>query len=184
MSPEFLRQRRNLIGINAIIILFKVAEISIKELTILGTTFDINKPEVIPYFVWTLWVYFLIRYYQYLRMESSFKIFMDLMDSVNRNLLNYVDLKFKTQPDKDGRYVKRALNNIGLWDWKYARVKHNYNSDAEIPQHLENKVISKLLIFKYVLKKTISMCVHTNYFTEYLLPFFVAFLALIISISN
>lgn len=174
MSPEFLRQRRNLIGISIIIILFKVAEISTDKLTVLGTTFEIGNPKVIPYFVWTLWVYFLFRYYQYINIEKTFNFVKRLTTKIH----NYVEIKIGIK-HKDGNLNEKSTNyrieNDGLWKWSYT------NQD-EVPR--KPIQINKFILFLYNLKSIISVSVKTNQFTEFILPLLLAIAAPIIAVSK
>src|SRR5688572_4338476 len=63
----FVRQRRNLNVTSLGLVLLVTAGISLKEISILGNTFELKRPEALPAAFWLAWAYFLVRYYQYLR---------------------------------------------------------------------------------------------------------------------
>lgn len=74
MGEGLLRQRRNLVIISGILIVFDFTSITIDKVNLLGIHFLVGKPENLIIIAWVLWAYFLLRYYQYLRDEPDLKI--------------------------------------------------------------------------------------------------------------
>src|SRR5229473_4667064 len=63
----FVRQRRSVIAASVILFFYESSGIRVDKITILGNTFPIANPNWVPAAVWLLWLYFLVRYYQYFR---------------------------------------------------------------------------------------------------------------------
>jgi hypothetical protein len=59
------RQRRLLVGVSIALTLFLVAGVSFDEVVVLGNSFNVKRPDLIPFAIWILWGYALIRYWQY-----------------------------------------------------------------------------------------------------------------------
>lgn len=74
LSPGLLRQRRNLIILSMFLILFDVATVHPEKLTIFGAELGLPKAGTYVFFAWLLLLYFVWRYYQYLREESDLGI--------------------------------------------------------------------------------------------------------------
>ncbi len=60
-----LRQRRNLVAICSIVAIVELAEVSLKDLNLLGVHLNVGKPEVLLYAMWLALAYWLVRYWQY-----------------------------------------------------------------------------------------------------------------------
>ena len=65
MTPDLLRQRRNLLLVSALLLFKKFAGVTISSVSVLGTSFEFGRPEAIDVALWILWVYALIRFAQY-----------------------------------------------------------------------------------------------------------------------
>ena len=71
MNADLLRQRRNLIGISAILLIFDFANVRIAKVSLLGTELLAGNVQVLAVCAWVIRFYILIRYYQYLRAEPD-----------------------------------------------------------------------------------------------------------------
>src|SRR5688572_2283141 len=65
MEEPALRQRRNLMAMSCLLLVFDFADISIAKVSILGTELVVGKPRVLIIFIWAVWAYALLRYYQF-----------------------------------------------------------------------------------------------------------------------
>lgn len=63
----FVRQRRNLIGISLVLLLYERLGIVIETINIFGNIARISNPSSLLVLLWIAWIYFLVRYYQYFR---------------------------------------------------------------------------------------------------------------------
>lgn len=74
MDEGLSKSRRNLIVLSVVLIVFDVAAVSISKVSVLGTELFVGNPSVVRAFLWVLWVYFLIRYAQFLGAENDLGI--------------------------------------------------------------------------------------------------------------
>ncbi len=63
----FVRQRRSLIAASLGLLLYVSSGIRLDAINVLGNTFSIARPALVPTALWVAWGYFFLRYYQYLR---------------------------------------------------------------------------------------------------------------------
>lgn len=82
MSEGLRRQRRNLILISCVLCFMKYGGINITKTTVLGTEIQFSNSLAIFLGLWVIWIYFLVRYYQYFMQEAVRKI----IDSFKKTL--------------------------------------------------------------------------------------------------
>lgn len=71
MTQGFIRQRRNLIITNILILFLALAKVQIEQLSVAGVQFGAFKnPKAILLFLWLAWAYFLYRYSVYFLEEG------------------------------------------------------------------------------------------------------------------
>lgn len=71
MTEGFIRQRRNLIITNILILVLALAKVQIEQLSVAGVKFGAFKnPTVLLVFLWLAWAYFLYRYSVYFLEEG------------------------------------------------------------------------------------------------------------------
>ncbi|EGR3355920.1 MULTISPECIES: hypothetical protein [Vibrio] len=73
MSTGLLRQRRNLLASSAVMPMFFVSQATVEKINVLGTVINIGSPSSINYMIGTVFVYFLLRYWQYYREENHLR---------------------------------------------------------------------------------------------------------------
>lgn len=71
MSEGILRQRRNLMVVSLIIILLSFGGVEIQEVGALGTKLVFAKKDALYIGLWSIFFYFLFRYYQYFLEEEN-----------------------------------------------------------------------------------------------------------------
>src|SRR2546429_8825377 len=64
---DFQRQRRVLVPMSLLLVFYEASGVRIEQITILGNTFPITDPSLVPVGLWIAWFYFCVRYYQYFR---------------------------------------------------------------------------------------------------------------------
>lgn len=113
-STAFLRQRRDLFVISAILLLVPIAEVQIADqisLQQLGMSLYIGRPEIISYALWILWAYWYIRYYQaYKNITRNF--YKEKLTSKVRS--NALICFRKLALSKDNDSIKKAYNQLKL----------------------------------------------------------------------
>lgn len=76
IRSAFIRQRRNLMGISIAVLFVTYSGLQFTKLNILGNEFVISNPRIINYFLWIAFVYWLVRYFQYMFALSGLRIYM------------------------------------------------------------------------------------------------------------
>ncbi len=175
MNCDLLRQRRNLLLISGFLIIFDFAHVDITKVSLLGTELVIGRPEVLINAVWFLWVYFFLRYYQYLREENNLKIKSTFIFHFKGLALNHVE---KCRIAKGLEKHDLQVFQEGLFNWD---VKNNtYNSDntwtsvtGALPRHY---------VVLWYIKSFFHLIMNTSKITDRVLPIIIAILAPIIKI--
>lgn len=83
MTEGLLRQRRNLMMTSLVIILLSYGGVSIEEVGALGTKLVFQNKNSLYFGLWTIYSYFLFRYYQYLLEEPDLGISKAYWNKVN-----------------------------------------------------------------------------------------------------
>lgn len=196
LREGFIRQRRNLI-ISSIVLLFSQASgMSIKKLSVFGNDIELAHPHSITALIWVATIYWLIRYYQYLRDLPStgtkdiyYRKFAAYIPNValNRLKAKRPDLLAipKDQPNakvylKLVEYVcfeKSEKFHIGTVASKIIINDVNYASEQDvgpIDVIIENKYLLKPKLFTLL-----HILLHTTKFTEYVLPILIFLMSVI-----
>ncbi len=177
---NFVRQRRNIILISIVLILFDFADIQIGKVSILGTNLIIGNPDIIHYFMWIMWTYFLIRYYQYFVQEENKQI----KDTFNDKFKEFTSSKtcnyFKEKHNiEDNRYKECKLEKIGFLSWNY--VYCIYNPVVGNEEKIREICPIHIVVFSFVYS-IFCVTVNTSKVTEYIFPFLLAFSVPIVKI--
>ncbi len=186
----FVRQRGSLIAASAILFFYETSGIRVEQITILGNTFPVANPASVAVAVWLLWLYFLVRYYQYFR-DLPKREFSEAWEGRFWHLLKTVTRRrfvreYRLEGEVKGT-PKFTLDEVvpvaqGPGDWRFVvkgSVQYNTGNvfrrttiDGEalrVPRHII--LFTRVRAWLYVIT-------HTRLGTEYLLPFLVAFVPL------
>lgn len=87
MSAGMLRQRRNLLGISVFMPIYLYSGAKMYKISFLGNEAKIENPEIITYSLIAMFLYFLLRYYQYFNEERGVIEFRAKMDDANSLVL-------------------------------------------------------------------------------------------------
>lgn len=185
----FVRQRRNLIGMSVILVLYEKLEIVIDSISILGNTARINDPSRVTLLLWIAWGYFLIRYYQYFR-DTPDKGFSTSYHSRLHALARRVaQSKFRREfiPTEKFDDVKGPLDfrfgDITVWSayphyWDLEmNVDVSYRTETGVANHSLHGCKINLSWKDLAIPKVRSLlhvALNTRLVSEYLLPFFIA----------
>lgn len=190
LIESFGRQRRNLLLISIFLLLFEIAGISeiSHEQNLFGVNFVIERPYVIPIFLWVIFFYFTIRYaqawhelglapgflYNHKFLEEELKTYANkiapALDEAKRLAVKDGKVLKSANPDVirllnhgDRFYVVELSYNIELLD-EGDRAIHHTNT-GEFRRTIKGR---DFLIIKY--KTFLKTYFYTNVFTEYFFP--------------
>ncbi|MFH7326451.1 hypothetical protein [Desulfurivibrio sp. C05AmB] len=174
MSEALQRQRRNVTALSSLLILFNFADVSIAKVSLLGTELLVGDPAKLAAFVWLIWVYFLLRYYQYWREEPDKGLSKAFRDRFDRCAKDYTGKDFVQDMHGSPRYYK--LSREGWFNWRYSVENvHPVEGNALVG---ENIPISIIRVCAWAIFSAIHVCINTPRVTEHVLPFPLAILAL------
>ena len=181
MNADLLRQRRNLIAISAILLIFDFAQVTITKVSLLGTDLLVGNVQVLMISAWVLWTYFLLRYYQYWRAEEARPIRL----AYRKRLDIYVRAYTKAQAVQDSAghmYDKYKINRTGIVSWKYTLQGYD-------PRHGSIKdglshTLPAWRLAGWALRSIAHVCIHTRHATDHILPFAMALAAPIVTLST
>jgi len=74
IRASFIRQRRNLMAISIVNLFVTLSGIKLNKLNLLGSDFDISRPQIITISLWIAFAYWLIRYFQLLHDSGNLDI--------------------------------------------------------------------------------------------------------------
>lgn len=184
-STTFLRQRRDLFAISALLLLIPIADIKVASTVAIqqfGMSMNIGKPEVIAYGLWILWAYWYLRYFQaYSALNKN-----HLIDAYSSEISRYLYplAKEKAEKLRDKLVTDNKFNdgsNVGydfkkqeyyLFRSEYTCGYSQYDASSSSPINIAEVIFIKG--FKYHLiqiKSLIKCCLKRIDITEYLLPF-------------
>lgn len=176
MTESFLRQRRNLFIINGVLLFSFMAKVNIDKLTIAGLSFNgFEKPEVIFLFIWTMYFYFLYRYFVYfLEYEKD-----TALEKWNSLMASIVDEKIRSIVDSHSSNVN-ARSISGYYQIKRNNMIVTFQSDRpedeSNPYSINNHEL-KLKKRDLILPQLSSLLRYsflTSMVTSYVLPFIVS----------
>jgi len=162
--------RRNLVVLSVGFILFSLGEATLGDgtgkttLTILSGSITFNNPNVLSYFAWIMFIWFLLRFWQF--------------SDHQKDWVNFTTAMYKS--DLMGRWFKEnnltGLNSyngdgfqpvFGDWEWPAVANEKFIISKREI--------FKKLRIFSYI-------AIKTEYFGQYYFPYCLAGIAILVTL--
>jgi hypothetical protein len=181
MNVDLLRQRRNLIAISAILLIFDFAQVTITKISLLGTDLLVGNVQVLMICAWVLWAYSLLRYYQYWRAEEAQPIRL----AYKKRLDTYVRAYTKAQAVQDSAgqmFNDYKIDRTGLASWTYTLQCYDprHGSIKDGPSH----PLPAWRLAGCSLRSIAHVCVHTHHATDHVLPFAMALAAPIVTLST
>jgi len=181
MNPDLLRQRRNLIAISAVLLVFDFARVKITKVSILGTELLVGDARVLMLCAWLLWAYFLLRYYQYWRAEKERHIRASFRSRMSAHARSYT--KAMAVQDSVGQvYDHYRIVRNGLLRWSH--VLEGYNP---VEGRVEAGPASHLPAWRmgwWTLRSAASVAIHTPHATDHVLPFALGIAAPIVTLCT
>lgn len=180
MNSDLLRQRRNLILVSLWLLVFDFADVTIGNISVLGTQLVVGSPRTLITLGWLMWAYFFLRYYQYWRAENR----RDIREAFTSRLDFYANAytRPKVLMDPAGQLPNFSIVKIGTLNWCYAHESYNPNTgytEAHIAPPLPR---TRMLLWS--VKSALFTCLNTTHATDHLLPFALAIAAPVVSLSK
>lgn len=167
MTSDLLRQRRNLILISVLLLAFVFLKIKVDKLSILGSEITVENPQGILVFVWIIWAYFLVRYYQFLREKSDLELISNINGRFSSKANSHVFKKLNKQFIQGSIEFSRA----GIF-WNY-RVMEYDPSISSVQETSSGQLPGTSALF-WFLGSSAHVFINTTKFTDYVLPLLVA----------
>ena len=174
MGADLLRQRRNLLIASLGLTAVQLAGATFQEsVSIFGAGITFQKPANLLYGAWVLWAYFFLRYWQYLNEEGD----LGISKTMNAWLLGRFDLYSDDYDDGTRYWIGFSLPDTWiLYEYNKERDEPEMSSKSDLD--IKNRLIKYyLFIMAYVI-----VAWKTPRFTDYMLPFFIAAVPLVIAI--
>jgi hypothetical protein len=188
----FNRQRKSLLATSLVLLAFQSVDAQLRSISLFGNSIELSAPLRVVTPLWVAWVYFLIRYYQYLRdlgdkgLHAAYRNrLVNLANSLARRhaaRLLPLDLAGLTQPLS----IRLDITDIFVrvpqpppWEYEVTGAAH---IDEKPPatggrmQVLEKErftLPSKLLVLPHI-RAVWWVIAHTRLASEYALPLIVA----------
>ena len=177
MNADLLRQRRNLIGISAILLIFDFANVQIAKVSLLGTKLLVGNVQVLAVCAWVICFYFLIRYYQYLCAEPDSLIrnsFINRLDKYSRSHIVVVD------QDQLGHPFSYRICRVSFAKQNYVNRKYD-PARGDVSDGIGDKLpLRRIAICSFKTAGFVS--IQTPYATDRLFPSALAIAASIVTV--
>lgn len=199
LSQGFIRQRRNLLAITIVMALIETVDLNFTQINILGNKSEIGRPELVGYWLWLFFIYFVWRYFSYfLQIDRGFlsafrnKQTNSVRDFAYKKLCNDIKVKerlitLEKALNRDKRYkVQIQSNSIvsisydkEIGSYKVALSPSFVYKDKKggfVYNSLDESIIfvSNTNLYFYNVKSFISIFCFTHRFNEYYLPIMLA----------
>lgn len=182
MDEGLLKARRNLMAVSVLLVLFDFADISIAQVSLLGTNLIVGKPAVAHSFAWALWGYLLLRYLQQMAAEADLGIRAAFTEKVKSLLFPAIhDLVTRHDPKRSySNYGYEYLQRSGLLKWKipltyYEPAVGTVEAAGSIP-------MPGRLVVGALVRAAIHVVLLRPYATDHLLPLALAIAAPVVTL--
>ena len=176
MTESLRRQRRNLIITSLIIVFILYSEVEISKINILGIEIVTPNQNALTNILWIIWAYFLIRFYQYLKVEPT-EGFVDnfkkkFHDSSYQIVMSHVN------PNK--KYPKFTIGDYSIWRlrrasfFKWVLPITEYDPERGEKVEIGSEVVPTFVLLRQSLKAIGHTIAHTPKFSDNVLPFLLA----------
>lgn len=179
MNPDLLRQRRNLIAISAVLLVFDFANVKITKVSVLGTEL-VGNAQVLMACAWILWGYFLLRYFQYWWIEPG----QPIRKSFEKKFYEYARLFSEAEPVSDGKggfFDNYVIRRDGR---KWFHVIQVYSGTKDRWKDGPKTSIPIWRMAVWAVKTLAFLCLQTPHVTDHILPFVLAFSAPVVHIYH
>lgn len=189
----FERQRRNLVVISSLAILSIWADMKPPEsISLLGTDIEMNNPSALIWGFWVVFCWWLWRYYSYYHdlrgNETRYIISEYVRERVNDlGIGEFLKKEFDARVIIERNSVVCNILNGNTCEYQIEyRAKHSYpNTQSVVHHHTEDKQTPpKAFVLRLHINAYMHAYLRTRMFTEYYVPFGLAFIASILGMLN
>lgn len=181
MNQDLLRQRRNLIAISAVLVVFDFAQVTITKVSVLGTELLVGNAKILMVCAWVLWAYWLLRYYQYWRTEPDQHIRTSFKSRLDAYARSYT--KAKAVQDAAGQlFDNYKITRTGFFSWSYTLQGYN-----PVSGNMQDGPVSALPAWRlaaWALKSVAFVGLQTPHATDHVLPFALAVAAPVVTLCT
>lgn len=177
MQEDLRRQRRNLIVMSLLLIFMKCGGMTINKMSIFGAEIVLSNISVVYIFIWLIWGYFLIRYYQYFMQKGFAETNRVFKDMINKRCSSKIEELVRAsdpslgQLEGEMRYciLKKAswTTRLFIGEARNDRSLYEPMKQIEVP-------ISVRAVWKEIMFSIFRVLVNHTVATDYLLPIFLA----------
>ncbi|MAL17163.1 MAG: hypothetical protein CL670_05800 [Balneola sp.] len=174
------KSRRNLLTLSLLIIVNYYIGISIDEINILGNSLTIEEPEIIGYLVIVAWVYFLFWFYQ----TTMSKKDLGIRGDFEKRMIKYTKPNIIKEMNRLGYDVYSNIEfqpfnkfkKSSFFKYRYPLQETNLYNESETVDEIPLNF--RIFIIPF-LKSSVSFVFNNKAFSEYFIPFILAFGTLI-----
>jgi len=180
VDSGLLRQRRNIVSISCVLLVYDFADIKIKQVGFMGTAVEIGNPAALSIMVWVVWLYFFVRYYQYWAGEKDAYVLRDLREMVKERSRKYCIKKYVLDSNygwDGGVDIKRNM----IFSWCLERREYSTGTGSNVA---ESHKIPIGCIMAWSCFSFASYCFHKKHMSDHILPFALAISALLVKIYS
>jgi hypothetical protein len=181
MEGDLQKQRRNLLVVSVLLIIQALAEVDISKISLLGTELKTEKVGVLLACFWVLWLYFLLRYYQYWREGNLATKFRETVEVRQAVLLNEWGQRRANEwfgNSRDGRWTLHRSPDANLELHMERRKRNSEDTEnfqiKQVPMNVRSITKARALVW---------VSFQTTETTEHFLPFALALVAPIVSLA-
>ena len=171
MTPDLLRQRRNLLVYSFLLWFKKFAGITVGNVTVFGTSFTLERTDAIDVALRVLWIYSLVRFIVYFREDGLPKL-NEAANGISNQV--FVGILRQYVEDNAGKDVQGTYTYEKLEKKRLRRTfkggRYNVESGFSDPVDIDIpfKLWAKHRFYTYL-----QLSIHTST-TDYFLPWIVA----------
>ena len=195
---RFERQRRNLIIISIVVISYNLLNLKLTKINILGNEFHIENQENINVMIWSIFLYFVIRYTQYYMVINNKEFMTIVSESMHKYIPNIAlkqyrkeDIERFKKENPDAKNIKYTLTNhtaissySNIWDLEiYGTISWELNEGAGHQQFKEvRRSVYGIPLFYSKIKAKLNAYIKTPHITEYLFPYALSLFSVVIGV--
>lgn len=185
MSQGLARQRRNLLIISILVIVFAEGGVVIEEFSLVGLKLKFKDFKVVYISMWVMFSYFFGRYYQYFKEEPDLGIVNGFWAKLNSRCWEKIKKRSVAVcpacEQLGGKFYFSDTQKSGIFKRKVNVVSERNDYGEDVNTDIEISVVP--FVFDIALS-FFHVLVNRKGVSDYFLPFVVAFLALSYSFSE
>lgn len=160
-----------MIAISAVLLLFDFADVTIGKIGVMGTDLVVGDVRVLMWTAWILWAYFLLRYYQYWRMQDKQAIRQAFRDRM-KHYSNAYWYGHPTLSEKGN--VTGTLEYVAGLKWQFNVSKYVAEEGGFATSYVP---VSFWQSTAWTMRAAWYVLAHTHHATDHVLPFALAIAA-------